>query len=66
MLCEMLQVYFQYLKEEAIVIVNLTDKEVETPNWLNEYASWSILLESKETINKTLKPYAYKILKKDD
>ena len=56
----------QYLKEEAIVIVNLTDKEVETPNWLNEYASWSILLKSKETINKTLKPYAYKILKKDD
>jgi glycosidase len=52
--------------EEALVLVNLTDKTVKRPQFLADYKEWKVLIDSEDETIETLAPYTYKIMKKDD
>ena len=52
--------------EEALVLVNLTDKIVKRPQFLADYKEWKVLIDSEDETIETLAPYTYKIMKKDD
>lgn len=52
-------------EEEAVVISNLTNREVETPKCLNELTNWQVLIDSGDkTEQETLAPYFYKVYKR--
>lgn len=54
----------RHKNEEALVLVNLTDKAVKSPQFLADYKKWNVLIDSEDETTETLAPYTYKIMKR--
>ena len=56
-----------YRDEVALVVVNLKNLPAEQPAWLKDYQSWSLIIDSKDSLEgKEIAPYTYKVFRTID